>query len=168
MDQEVGIVKGSTSLKAWAIKGVAIIVILAIWSSLASFEPSPPGRDLYRPYDLNSERWLRDFGNEYAEAVNIHAEWVLDPTAVGLRVAGYPNVDQTTPDHVSIFHGSAITVTMIVADFNLMDDSIAAKEIRVELVKQGDIWAVAWAGWRQQCGRDLLLLSFGWTTSHCS
>jgi hypothetical protein len=153
------------SPKTWGIKIIAIIFILALWSSFASFEPSPPGRDYYRPYDLNSDRYLQNFCNDYAEAINTQAEWIQDPTAVGLRLAGYPNVDGTIPDQVSIFHHSAISMTMVVADFNLMDDSVAAKEIRVELVRQDSVWVVAWAGRRWQCGRDFL--SFGWVTSNC-
>ena len=121
-------------------------------------------REQYSPLDLDTTIWLSAFARDYRDALSAGAEWVQDPIDVGLRVAGFPNPDQLNPDAVLVFYTKANAATVIVFKDGLMDDSVAALEFRVDLVKDGRVWEIAWLGLRQQCYRTL---EQDWTTAKC-
>ena len=81
-----------------------------------------------------------------------------------LNLAGYPNVDGTQPDRVTIEFSDYDQATVYVFDEKLMDDSIYAHEYRVELYLKEGIWKINWAGVRFQCARGEIS---GWTKNLC-
>ena len=125
----------------------------------------PDERTDYMPYDPNSVRFAR-FNGQYSAARNAHEPWTEDPREVGLRFAGYPNVDGTSPDIVRVFHPEPGKTIVVVIDMGLMDDSVEAQKIRVDLVREVDVWRVEWAGgqWRCHGGRG----DWYWHTGLCS
>jgi hypothetical protein len=131
------------------------------------FELSLPLKDKesYGSYDFAKDPRLASFIQEYKDAHLNHSNGVVDPVALALRAAGYPNIDETNPDQVDIYHINSTKLVVVIKDFGLMDDSVESRDIRVDLVKKGDIWEIEWAGRRQRCRRVLLFP--GWTTSRC-
>ena len=109
-------------------------------------------RDQYRPFDFDRDPWLAGYVQEYQEALQAQAAWLEDPIAVALRLVGFPNPDETAPDQVSVFYQDpATTIVVVLQDPIVGDDSVAASEHRIELVKTGAIWEVTWAGGRYRC-----------------
>lgn len=92
--------------------------------------------------------------------------WDQDPREVGLCIAGYPNVDGTSPDIVRVFYPEPGKTVVVVITMRLMDDSVEAKKIRVDLVQEGEAWVVEWAGgqWRCYEGRG----HWYWAAGLCS
>jgi hypothetical protein len=122
---------------------------------------TPPDRAAYRAHDLIQDGWLA----EYQQARATGAAWVYDPIALGLRSAGYPNEDQIQPDQVSIFYPAPDRMTLIVLAEGGHDDSVAARELRIDLIREPAAWRIEWLGGRYRCVRDI---TFGWTTGLCS
>jgi len=122
---------------------------------------TPPDREAYRAYDLTEDGWLAD----YQQARATGAAWVHDPIALGLRSAGYPNDDQIPPDQVSIFYQGPDRLTLIVLTEGTHDDSVAASETRIDLIREPAAWQIEWLGGRYRCVRDI---TPGWTTDLCS
>jgi hypothetical protein len=145
--------------------GIVLLVSIII-VGLFTLELRLPLKDKesYGAYDFAKDPWLASFAQEYKDARLNHSSWVVDPIALALRVAGYPNIDGTNPDQVDIYYVNSTKLVVVIKDFGLMDDSVESRDIRVDLVKKGDIWEVEWAGLRQRCRRGLII---GWTTSGC-
>lgn len=108
---------------------------------------------------------IADFVKDYQEAVIDGDEWIKDAEKVGLRVAGYPNIDKIPPEKVHLETNQEGIVVVTILSQIFMDDSIKRQETRVELLKDKEIWSVVWAGIRQQCYRG----SIGdrWNKSPC-
>ena len=123
-------------------------------------------REKYHTIDFEDDSsWRHEFFTEYNNAVTENDDWVKNAEIVALRVAGYPNDDNVSPEKIDVkMDNDGITVVTVLSP-RLMGDSILRQETRVELIRDGDIWKIIWAGWRQQCARGSL--SFGWTTSFC-
>lgn len=139
-----------------------IALMLTILAANVLSETSPRDRIAYRSLGFTHDQPKVDF----TKAGDSAATRITDPLAMALRVAGYPNEDGVEPDRVSIFHDGLARITIIIEKEGLHDDSIAAEETRVDLIKQGQLWEVAWAGGRWRCRRDLMRGSW-WTTSLC-
>ena len=156
------------TMKKWFYLSGVVVALMLITILLARTvsSTSPRSRTAYRPYDFAHDQWLSGFTKAYADARATQANWITAPRAVALRVAGYPNEDGVEPDTVTLFHDDLARVTVIIGKEGLHDDSVAAKEIRVDLIKEGQWWEVTWAGGRWRCGRDVLS-GLWWTTSLC-
>jgi len=153
--------------KPLIIAGISILsVIVVIFLLVPAFSASAPDRSQYQSYDLIHDPLLAAFRRDYADARASRAAWLADPVMVALRVAGYPNNDGTEPDSVTTFSNDFTTVTIVIRKEGLHDDSVAAEETRVDLVKRGMVWEVAWAGGRWRCGREVSI-GYGWTTALC-
>jgi hypothetical protein len=124
----------------------------------------PDSRSDYSSYDLASRR-LTLFNEQCATAREANESWTEDPRQVGLRFAGYPNIDGTSPDIVRVFHPEPGKVIVVVIDMGLMDDSVEAIKTRVDLVQEGEAWEVQWGGWQVRCwgGRG----GWYWHAGHC-
>ena len=142
---------------------VGIFVILAsIIITTRNASPNKPiGKTQYRPL------YLARFKEEYDEAVIQQEVWVNSPYLIGLRFAGYPNVERVLPDKVTVFHITPTKQIVVVQKTTrIFDDSVSAEEIRVDLVLEGEMWEVKWAGGRWRCkpGRGSSI----WTKRLCS
>lgn len=104
------------------------------------------------------------FNDEYDKARANGERWTRDARETALRVAGYPNPDKVEPTRVDVTQSNGLTTILVLAE-NLQDDSIEARETRVDLVRNDDGWVITWAGERWRCARDALT---GWKTSLCS
>ncbi len=109
---------------------------------------------------ISDEQYLLSLGkpNPYAD---LRETSIYD---AALNLAGYPNVDDTQPDRVTIAFSDNDEATAYVFDEMLMDDSIYAHEYRVELYRKEGIWKINWAGVRYQCARGEI---YDWTTNLC-
>ena len=113
-------------------------------------------RQDYRPYNFDTDPWLSSFNKKYATAKQQRESWLFDAQTVALRLTGYPNPDGCQPTEVNTTKHSADRVTVVVnsgpakKEF-CFDDSVLASEIRVDLVKENQIWAIEWAGGRYRC-----------------
>lgn len=88
------------------------------------------------------------------------------PEDIALKIAGYPNPDGILPSEILVSFPRQDIAIVTVTSRSLRDDSIAARQVRVELQKHQNTWRVEWAGSRQKCRRDL----FGglqWRTKLC-
>ncbi|NIQ80319.1 MAG: hypothetical protein GTN93_19960 [Anaerolineae bacterium] len=110
----------------------------------------PDSRSDYRAYDLDSPRfdW---FHREYDAALEADYSWIHKPEAVGLRLAGYPNPDGVRPDIVRVYWPRPDKAIVVVIATGLMDDSVEAMKVRVDLVQRGHLWEVEWAGGQWRC-----------------
>jgi hypothetical protein len=143
---------------ALGISGVAITASNAGWGATRSH---------YRPYNFDQDPWLVGFRQRYQVAQAQNERWVLDPVAIALRVAGYPNSDGTNPSEIHISYRNPTQMTAVIRGVNLMDDSVSAKEVRVDLIYRSGRWEIEWAGGRWKCQRELIFVP-GWQTSLCS
>ncbi len=121
-------------------------------------------RRSYAAYDFHVDPWLSPFEPEYENACNDSANPVRGAVDVALRVAGYPNEDGVEPDRVRAFYENTSMVTVVIGDDRLMDDSVRAKEVRVDLIHVDGVWKVEWAGARYRCWHCLYQ---GWITWPC-
>ena len=148
--------------------GIVLMVLLAVAAfALSSNEGGvqPRTRDAYKQLDLSRDQSLASSDPTYHEAVSYLDSWIDDPIRVALQTANYPNADNSVPDQLFLFRTGASSVTVVIVKDKLLDDSIRAKEIRVDLVKQNGTWQIEWVGGRWQCQRGF---EFGWTTALCS
>jgi hypothetical protein len=143
---------------ALGISGVVITASNAGWGT---------NRSHYRPFDFDQDLWVVDFRQRYQIAQEQNENWVEDPIAIALRVAGYPNFDNTNPNEIHISYRNSTQMTAVIRSIKLMDDSVSAKEIRVDLIYQSGRWEIEWAGGRWKCQRELISFP-GWQTSLCS
>lgn len=131
-------------------------------ATIQEYCPSEPlGHENYRFVDIAMGT---EFKEQHANAIKNDESWVSDPIEVGLRFAGYPNVDLTNPDKVFVYYLQSNKVVMVVLAEGLMDDATQSEEIRVDLEKEGNIWFISWAGIRQKCYRSEFE---GWVTGPC-
>ena len=139
---------------------VGLIALLLAILLLGLWVRWPTQRTTYRPYVLTS------FQQSYRTAQHAHESWHREPTTVALRIAGYPNPDGIPPTNIAVHFPTPDTAIVIVTASQLMDDSLAAREVRVDLFRHDQEWMVEWAGQRVRCRRDL----FGalwWQTGPC-
>lgn len=147
-------------------------IILILFSSTLLFSGcttssnNPLGRSHFKPIDLENETITTHslFWEEYYSSIEKSEDWVTDPIDVALRYAGFPNPDKINPDRVLTYFLQANKAVVIITRDNLLDDSISAKEYRIDLVKQENVWKIEWAGYRLKCGRGL---SIGWGKGPC-
>ncbi|MCP4599553.1 MAG: hypothetical protein GY847_03270 [Proteobacteria bacterium] len=149
------------------ILGVLFLLINAVFGTGKETWPKKPlSREHYAYIDVEHDPLIPivGFREKYAEAVQDEEEWVKSPILVGLRFVGYPNVEGIEPDNVFFFCTNSYKATVVVVSEGLMDDSIKDQEKRIDLVKEGGIWKIEWAGYRQRCYRSLY---GGWITGLC-
>jgi hypothetical protein len=157
------------SMKKFIPISLAVVIIIA--TALALIFLFPNSKIFYRRYDLNKESYLlwldsRGIFNQELEKSRLKKElWTENPREIALRLAGYPNIDNASPDKVDVFQNDEKTVTVIVFDDNLQDDARSAEEVRVDLAEKDGKWQIQWAGGRWKCRRAFYT---GWTTSGCS
>ncbi len=149
--------RGFLFLCVAGILAILINIIIVNWNSPGG----PLDKMQYRSLDLVSV----DDEHDAAEIAR-QKDRINTPYQIGLRFAGYPNIDDVLPDKVTIFYVSRERQIIVVQHTGLHDDSVFAREIRVDMVLEGDSWKIEWAGgrWRCQSGRG----SSTWTTSLCS
>lgn len=94
---------------------------------------------------------LEEFVVEYKYAVNHDLEWIYDPASIALRVTGHPNDDNLYPDEISVYQTTEDRLIVFLLVKRCMDDSIASREQRIELVKENDYWRAEWYGSRWKC-----------------
>ncbi|HEY1015632.1 MAG TPA: hypothetical protein VGE07_23180 [Herpetosiphonaceae bacterium] len=128
-------------------------------------ERTPPARSAYRAETAAPDPDRTEFLASYARAEQAGELWTRDPIAVGLRSAGYPNPDNLDPDQVRAWYPTPGQATIVVLAEGLGDDSVAARERRIDLEREGGGWRIIWSGSRFRCVRDLTL---GWTADLCS
>jgi hypothetical protein len=155
--------------KRFLAASVAALIAAALTLFVASGSSTRPrSRFFYKRYDPQAARWLTwlqkrgSFTEAYDQARRGGETWTADPTQVALHLVGYPNPDRTEPDRVQVFGVVGEAVTVIILDENLADDAVSDEEDRVDLVKDGDKWKVAWWGRRWRCSREFYT---GWTSS---
>lgn len=144
--------------------GIVIITsIIVISLSIFALNPGLKSRDRYKPYDFNSDPGLVSFAQAYEEARLDPTSWAANPLTLTLRLAGYPDPDGNDPDRIDTYD-TPTGLTVVIERFDLRDDSLEAEEVRVDLVRKGAVWEIAWAGRRWRCRRALFS---GWTTALC-
>jgi hypothetical protein len=148
-------------MRAWMLLVLLIGVGIGGYAIGRRVAARPPDRAAYRAYDVDGDGRLAD----YQQALASGAAWVQDPIALGLRSAGYPNEDLIQPAQVSIFYQGPDRLTLIVLAEGGHDDSVATREMRIDLIREPAAWRIDWLGGRYHCVRDI---TFGWTTDLCS
>lgn len=134
---------------------IAIVVILImLLVSFISYS-RPRNQTQYKPFELSGDGWFAKRMPDYEGARNNLEDWTKNPTDIALYMAGYPNLDGTKPDKVSIFDTGSDRITVLVMENSLHDDSVQAIEVRVDLVKKNEVWEIEWAGGRWRCWRTL-------------
>jgi hypothetical protein len=131
-----------------------------------SSQPSITSRNKYN-YDSNhTERIWNRFCENFQTAILNKEPWLDNPIDIALRLAGYPNGDYWYPDTITAHYRkhSPYIVTVVIVVTGLLDDSVGASDIRVDLVFTEEKWHVQWFGFRQQCIRDNI---DGWVTNPC-
>ena len=83
---------------------------------------------------------------------------------LALHVAAFPNADGTSPSRVAATDVTQERMTVTILAEGLMDDSVSARETRVELAADRGVWMVEWVGERWRCRR---VLTLGWTIGLC-
>jgi hypothetical protein len=156
--------KRSTLLGYIAVVATVFMMVVGVVTSLFRSDAQLRSRRSYAAYDFHVSPWLSPFDQEYKDACNDSAKAVQDAVEVALRVAGYPNEDGIQPDRVKAFYENASMVTVVIGNDRLMDDSIRAKEVRVDLIHVDGVWKVEWAGARYRCWRCFYQ---GWITWPC-
>lgn len=144
-------------LAGCAVLTAIIMVLIGLFNLLR------PVRSRYHAIGADTDRLTE----EYRNAVQAGAPWVDDAEAVALSVAGYPNEYGLGPDRVKVQATSDGRLVYTMLDTWLGDDSISAREYRVELAYDGDLWTIVWAGWRQKCYSHRGGSAFVWTTGLC-
>lgn len=114
-----------------------------------------PRKD-YRPYNFETDPWLGSFNKNYAAAQQRQEPWLADAPTVALKLSGFPSSGECKPSKVKTTEHSDSRVTVVIKSSSAkrepcMDDSVRASEIRVDLVKENQTWAIEWAGGRYQC-----------------
>ena len=147
-------------------KGCLIILVIIglLFIGLSIYRAVRPPRENYGEIDFDNDKWIQRFVSEYEEAKVNGDEWINNPEEVALRVAGYPNPDNISPQEVEIDEISNDQIVITVLSKKLWDDSISRQEYRVELRMVNGNWLIEWAGLRQMCSRGSL---GGWTKSPC-
>lgn len=117
-------------------------------------EPPAP-REAYRPSQPDSTPGYAGFLEAYEAARAEQADWLRDPVAIALRLAGYPNSEREAPDQVTLYQTDPERAVVVLLLEGAMDDSVRDIEDRVDLVLEDGLWRVEWAGarWRCQPGR---------------
>lgn len=110
----------------------------------------------YRPYNFETDPWLSSFNKTYAAAKQRQEAWLFNAPTVALRLTGYPNSDGCQPTEVNTIEHSANRIIVVVKSGppkkdHCGDDSVLASEIRVDLVKENQLWTIEWAGGRYRC-----------------
>jgi hypothetical protein len=142
-----------------AIVATFFVMAVGVLTSLFHSDSQLRSRRSYAAYDFHI-----DPCREYEDACNDSANSVQDAVDVALRVAGYPSEDGIEPDRVKAFYENASMVTVVIGNDRLMNDSIRAKEVRVDLIRVDGVWKVEWAGARYRCWRCFYQ---GWITWPC-
>jgi len=156
--------KKSMLLGCIVVMATVCVMGSGVLMSLFHLDSQPKSRSSYAAYDLQTDPWLSPFNQGYKDACPGPVNAVQHPVDVALRVAGYPNEDGVTPDTVNAFYESASEVTVVISKDGLLDDSIRAKEVRVDLIHEDGGWKVEWAGARYRCWRCVYP---GWITWPC-
>lgn len=151
--------KRSAILGCIAIVATVSMMVTGVLTSLFHSGSQLRSRRSYAAYDFHV-----DPCQERKDVCDDLANSVQDAVDMALRVAGYPNEDGVEPDRVKAFYESASMVTVVIGDDRLMDDSIRAKEVRVDLIHVDGVWKVEWAGARYRCRRCFYQ---GWITWPC-
>ncbi|MCM1982223.1 SH3 domain-containing protein [Lyngbya confervoides] len=116
-------------------------------------------RTSYRPYDFEGDPWLSSFNQAYQAAKANNAPWISDPEQVAIRLAGFSDSSDCQPDSVSTIASQDpnwVTVLVKTGDSQgeqCADDSVAASEIRADLIRTQNLWEIDWAGGRYRCRR---------------
>lgn len=135
--------------------GVAMAAtLLVVYLCLAK----PRLRIFYAPIGVIEDRRLR----LYTENRRSGAAWTRNPAEVALFLVEGCNheanagVDCANSPRVGVFPRGTERITFVVLDDPVNgDDSIAAEEWRVDLVRAADgAWDLEWAGGRWRCGRE--------------
>ena len=123
-------------------------------AAVISGEP-PDDRGAYRQSQPEETPGFAEFLEAYETARAEQADWVRDPVAVALRLTGYPNSDEESPDQVTLYQTGPERLTVVLLLESARDDSVRDIEDRIDLIREGDVWRVEWAGarWRCQPGR---------------
>lgn len=128
-------------------KLIGVMSVLAVVVSGCGSASQQTGRDKYRPLNFDKDPWLSGFNKEYEIAIRTNANWVENPEKIALRLAG-----ATNPTKISTFDMGRGRITVIVLQDPVVgDDSVAAEEIRADLVQKGNKWEIKWAGGRWRC-----------------
>ena len=154
--------------KVGLVAGAAVVVIavtvIAGSATLFAIRPDARPRSAYRSDSSSTDQWLLDSGQESEHARGDADGRVGDAIDLALRVAGYPNPDALEADTVHAFYRDSSSVTVIVRKAGLYDDSVEARETRVDLVRGDGTWRIEWVGERYRCQRTGYR---GWVTSLC-
>jgi hypothetical protein len=147
--------------------GLAIVVMLV---ALYSVTARPRLRIFYKSAATPNAQALE----HYTKNRRLGAAWTRDPSAVALFLVEGCNreanagFDCVNPTQVEVFAQSDGQATVVVLDDPVKgDDSIAAEEWRIDLVRAADgAWELEWAGERWRCQRERINV---WRRfSHCS
>lgn len=119
-------------------------IVIPITPSATASVSVPPDRTAYRASEPNSEgEFLRCEGSQSLD--------LSDPTLLGLCVAGFPNLDGAQPGEVRTYRIDDQNMVVVVTQDGMADDSLAAQETRIDILKQGDTWTILWVGQRWKC-----------------
>ena len=117
-------------------------------------------------------RWdllLTDRNNYLEDTVSeTQTDWTYSPREIALDLAAgcsdSPNKCQL--EEVKVFQIASNRAIIFLQMRHLFGDSVDASQTRIELLRVGETWKVAWAGRRWQC-RPFRGNSRGWTIEIC-
>ena len=151
-------------MKNRRIVGLAILAALVAASGAAAIDLlRMPTRADYRAIEQNALA-TRILASEDGSSQSHPATSEAAGREIALRVAGFPNTDRTSPSQAAISDVTQERMIVTILADRLMDDSVSAKETRVEMAVDRGAWEVEWAGERWRCRRAL---TSTWTTGLC-
>jgi len=142
-----------------AVVAIVFMMVVGVLTPPFRSDSQLRSRRSYAAYDFHI-----DPCQEHEDVCDDLANSVQDAVDMALRVAGYPNEDGVEPDRVKAFYENTSMVTVVIGDDRLTDDSIRAREVRVDLIRVDGVWKVEWAGARYRCWRCFYQ---GWITWPC-
>lgn len=112
-------------------------------------QPRVVDRDEYIPFDS----W-NGFCDRYQNAIMNKEDWTNAPIEIALNIIGLPHPEDAFPssiDAVTTKFDNIMIVT--IQQTNIADDSVEARETRLDLIKVDRLWQLYWGGYRLRCYR---------------
>jgi hypothetical protein len=140
----------------------AIVCVVATLAVLA-IDEFYDDRNTYKPTVVNGDPI---FNNRHQGAA-----WLKDPQQTAIKYLVPEGVDACRKFDVNPVTIRPQDAVIVVTSNCGGDDATSARRYRVELERKGELWDIAWVGWKQKCRRVSIIGQLagegGWTTRPC-
>ena len=114
-----------------------------------SFQPMIEERDKYIPFDS----W-NGFCTRYQNAIMNEEYWASSSIEIALNIIGLPHPEDAFPTSIYAVTTKFDNIMIVtIQQTNIADDSVEARETRLDLIKVDRLWQLYWGGYRLRCYR---------------